>query len=132
MLTYFLNKKPVYFSTNVDSDAQTPVDFIMTEGMAMYTEQTFPCIAKLSNSIFEDISWITGHSLGGAAASLYKMVADVNSVSTIPTLVTFGALPTAPRSPSEAICFNWSKEDNCKSTPTSSVSEVEGFRYFHK
>merc|ERR1711871_1033727 len=110
MLFYILQKNPVFFSTSIDpgtaNDAGS-VDFVMTDGMALYVSQTFPCIAQLSNQIGEDVSWITGHSLGGAAATFYKMVVDTPDSEIKPTLVTFGALPTALISTDGASQINW-------------------------
>merc|ERR550514_1046729 len=91
MMFYLLNKKPVYWKTNVDG-AGAMTTFATTEGYALYTQETFPCIAYMSNTIKEDVSWITGHSLGGAAATLYSMVIDKGRQPS--RLVTFGAVAT--------------------------------------
>merc|ERR1719453_660341 len=144
MLFYILQKNPVYYSTDVDGAGDT-VNFVTTDGMAMYTSDTFPCIAKLSNQIApyaEDISWVTGHSLGGAAATLYQMVVDSTYTGKKPTLVTFGALPTELISTAGATSMNWPcsnaqfEADGCAGTSTTfvpaSVGEVTGLRYFHK
>jgi len=144
MLFYILQKNPVYYSTDVDG-AGTSVNFVTTDGMAMYTSDTFPCIAKLSNQIApyaEDVSWVTGHSLGGAAATLYQMVVDSTITGKKPTLVTFGALPTELISTAGATSMNWPcsnaqfEADGCAGTSTTfvpaSVGEVTGLRYFHK
>merc|ERR1711988_718681 len=98
----------------------------MAAGIAEYTAETFPCIAQLSNAIGEDVSWITGHSLGGAAATIYKMLIDSPSAE----LVTFGALPTLPLNTDGAKYFKW--PDSTDSGKPAARGLVDGTRYFHK
>jgi hypothetical protein len=126
MMGYIINKDPVYFETDVDGSGDS-VNILMTGGLAAYTAETYPCIAKLSNEIDEDVTWITGHSLGGAAATLYKLVID----SPLAELVTFGAIPTKPIWTDNAKYFKWpDSTDPEEAAPR--TDSIEGTRYFHK
>merc|ERR1711907_224386 len=76
----------------------------------------------------EDVSWITGHSLGGAAATFYKMVIDSPNAE----LVTFGAMPTYPTSASTATFYDWNGEGGVAPGEIPDKENYEGIRYFHK
>jgi len=82
MLVYNLKKQPVWFS----HEGGTPV--IAPMGYVMYISKVIACLdGKLAG---EDTSgwYITGHSLGGAAASLFKAATGFAG-----NLVTFGTPP---------------------------------------
>jgi hypothetical protein len=128
MLFYSLKKDPVYFEYN-------GAKIVTTEGYALYTALTIPCIEDLvSNQDVDEVSWITGHSLGGAAATIYKMVGGEGD------LVTFGAPPTAPMEYDPALVkYEMDFPDiepiygsTLPSSVISSGNPITGTRYFHK
>merc|ERR1719453_2738864 len=131
MLMYTLQKEAVY----VDLDG---VDIVTTEGFAKYVAETGPCIADLIETYNIPIQYITGHSLGGAAATLFKQAGKPG------TLVTFGAPPTTPLAydkvavayemiyPSKAVMGGRAFPDKSGIPATYSDPSVGGIRYFHK
>jgi len=132
MMFYSLNRAPVYFSWK-------GADFVTTEGFALYTSETFPCVSSFVDEITDlqgQLTWITGHSLGGSAATLYAMTDYGNGA----TLVTFGALPTGHLGVSTATAFNFPCEtyetNSCAGTGLpgagAASSQATGVRYFHK
>lgn len=120
MLKYTLMKDPVALKWG-------GVSTITTEGFAMYVAQLFPCIESLASGV--PIKWITGHSLGGAAATLYKATGGDGG------LVTFGALPTVPRDPRTKPkgLYDLKTDGFVKADiPPIEISPIRGIRYFHK
>jgi hypothetical protein len=132
MLFYSMSKDPVYFSWE-------GADFVTSEGFALYTSETFPCVSSFVDEITDlqgELTWVTGHSLGGAAATLYAMTNYGNGVS----LVTFGAMPTGHLEVGGATAFVFPCEtystDSCAGSGSpgagAASSQVTGVRYFHK
>jgi len=70
------------------SALKTPVMFggiVTTEGYAMYLTQLYDCVVNAASE--NPPNYITGHSLGGAAATLFSLLTNSGA------LVTFGAPP---------------------------------------
>jgi len=123
MLEYTLMKDPVVVEFKGTKT-------VTTVGFAKYIAQLFPCMVPHAESIKDDIAYITGHSLGGAAATLFSVLGPATSGA----LVTFGAPPTGPHAD-----FGVKGEYDLKSDelgPFSgtipSVPTIAGTRYFHK
>jgi hypothetical protein len=130
MLQFANDKAAIYFGTDVDGDG-TVENVLTTQGLARYSEMIFPCIAKLSDDVADAISHVTGHSLGGSAATLYSLLMDTSAVLGSPKLVTFGAMPTLPIYTSEAVFYDWNGVSSDPSAvPTRGT--ISGTRYFHK
>jgi len=111
---------------------------VTTEGFAVYTSEIFPCmdsmLSELENTVEEFLPYITGHSLGGSAATLYA-----EKYGSYVELVTFGAMPTTPfdYKPKAVKCeLDWAVGICKKSghTPPSFQTPTlpNSFRYFHK
>jgi hypothetical protein len=81
MLEYTYKRNPVYITSGGWAT-------VTTEGYAMYFSQLATCMSSLSSTP----TYITGHSLGGAAATMYAGMLGTGA------LVTFGAPPTTYRS----------------------------------
>merc|ERR1711988_1443329 len=73
MLAYTISKDPVYYTYGSKS-------VVTTEGFAMYVAKLFDCIESMSTGL--SIYQITGHSLGGAAATLYKVMVSNAGLTT--------------------------------------------------
>jgi len=129
MLLYTLSKEPVYV-------AYGPASTVTTLGFAMYIAQLFPCMVEQASSIKDSIDYITGHSLGGAAATLFKLFAtDAFDIVSTSELVTFGAPPTSPYGKVKLKGQYSIDKDMLYDTVTPSgtfKTDVEGIRFFHK
>jgi len=127
MLMYSQKKEAVYV------DMGGGYSTVTTEGFAMYTSEIFPCMDSMLSSLGK-VPYITGHSLGGSAATLYA-----EKSGSYVELVTFGAMPTTPidYKPASVKCeLDW-VGGKCKSggyTPPSFQTPTlpNSFRYFHK
>merc|ERR1712139_672229 len=84
MLYYSVLKEPAYFEWAGKS-------VVTTDGYIQLMAQLLPCIDGVVADLDGDgysLSHVTGHSLGGAAATIYEALYDTGG------LVTFGAPPT--------------------------------------
>jgi hypothetical protein len=101
MVQYNLDVEPVFAFLNANSAT------IMPGGYYRYMSSLLTCMDDMIASPFDGVSnsvptFITGHSLGGAAATLYAQSKAewLTQTDTTPRLVTFGAAPTAYVGPS--------------------------------
>merc|ERR1719231_124824 len=89
MFMYTMMQEPVYAQYG-----STMV--VTTEGYALYLGQMLYCMSVLTAGMSEP--YVTGHSLGGSAASLYASL----GVSPGAYLVTFGSSPMYPKTSFES------------------------------
>merc|ERR1719231_1331024 len=131
MFMYTMMQTPVYAQYE-----DTMV--VTTEGYALYLGQMLYCISVLTDGMEEP--YVTGHSLGGSAASLYASL----GVSPGAFLVTFGSSPMFPKTAFETkrspVGSKWVNMVDLTSTEnTKSVTFYYPFqvypasvRFFHK
>jgi hypothetical protein len=99
MLQYTFKADPIFFEyVNYFSGHHSGA--VVTEGLALYMFQLINCVDSIYYAIPGKVSYITGHSLGGSAATLYSQLQMGSPIPTIgheTFLVTFGAPATASR-----------------------------------
>merc|ERR1711988_875645 len=83
MLLYSQRKEPVF--VNMSGYAT-----VTTEGFAQYVSEIFPCMDSMLSTLGV-VPYITGHSLGGSAATLFALTLGSPAYKEV---VTFGAMPT--------------------------------------
>merc|ERR550514_348037 len=85
---------------------------VVTEGLAKYVYQLLFCMDYLTSKLGKELGYITGHSLGGSAATLYAQLLMPNGLMGVSTfLVSFGAPATMNRDCLYGTCpsmkYNW-------------------------
>merc|ERR1719375_306640 len=99
MLQYTFKADPIFFEyMNYFSGHHSGA--VVTEGLALYMFQLINCVDSIYYALPGKTAYITGHSLGGSAATLYAQLQMGSPIPTIGTetfLVTFGAPATASR-----------------------------------
>merc|ERR1711988_1276603 len=153
MLQYTMEKNPVlanlnFFIASEGNTALSPTKTIVTtQGFAKYVKETIPCIESMRTdlkSVYgKSPDYITGHSLGGSAATVYMSLANI--VSPGIELVTFGAPATTQMDPTIVADYQINfKTGAPKTNPiTNEIKSAEGLvftipsfpgstRFFHK
>merc|ERR1711988_954058 len=115
MFEFTIKQEPIFFEyKNYQVATAPPNGAVMTEGLAMYIYQLLNCIDSIFYNIgasgFKNVDYITGHSLGGSAATVYaqlqtpygKIGSPHNPQSAY--LVTFGAPATFNRKCLQGMC----------------------------
>merc|ERR1719502_233191 len=108
MFEFTMKQDPIFFEyLNYHVPNARPNGAVMTEGLAMYIYQLLNCIDSIFYNIqrsgFKNVDYITGHSLGGSAATVYAQLQTpygrIGNVATRQSafLVTFGAPATFNR-----------------------------------
>jgi len=137
MMEYSLKKAPVTFNFNGN-------DVVTTEGYASYVAVLFKCISDKAKKIpggTGNLGHVTGHSLGGAAATIFASTGAAPNAA----LTTFGAPPTLMSTYDQMktnlkgkydIMENQFKKVNKGMDnswqPAVVTTSVTGTRYFHK
>merc|ERR1711988_1963556 len=101
MGTKLTEPEMVYYSLQRDPIIATygNNEVVTTQGYAEYIQQLLPCIDCLTATL--SLDFVVGHSLGGAAATLYSILKPGGY-----DLVTFGAPPMYPKN-LDGLAYKW-------------------------
>jgi hypothetical protein len=116
MFAYTILAAPVFFEyKNYYAGFKTGA--VVTEGLAMYVFQLLNCVDSIFWAIPGKLGYITGHSLGGSAATLYSQLQLPSGIIGTEThLATFGAPATFNRGCLAGECptlkYAWGSRDS--------------------